>query len=61
MEFVDLKNKGADELKQLLAEQVVALRELRFQARSHQLKQVHKVAIVRKTVARLRMLLDAKK
>ncbi len=57
MEFADIKNKTAVELKQLLADKREELRHLRFQAHSRQLKQVKQLAIVKKTIARILMVL----
>jgi len=60
MQWEDIKNKSAKELKELLAEVRHELQGLRFQAHSRQLKQVHKIDAVRKTVARISMLLKNK-
>ena len=60
MEFADLKNKAAKELIELLAEKKQELHGLSFQAHSKQLKQVHKIGLARKTIARITMLLKQK-
>jgi len=61
MEFADLKIKSAGELKQLLSDKREELRHLRFQAQSRQLKQVKNLAIVKKTIARILMILNEAK
>ena len=58
MEWQELKNKGAAELKELLSENKQELQHLNFQAHSRQLKQVHKINSVKKTIARISMLLQ---
>lgn len=60
MDFVDLKNKGEKELREMLATLRAQARELRFRALSRQLKQVHKVNDLRKTIARIQTLLKLK-
>ena len=60
MELADLKIKSEKELKELLGEQKHDLHALRFQAQSGQLKQVHKIDVIKKTVARITMLLRQK-
>lgn len=60
MDFVDLKNKGEKELREILATLRAQARELRFRALSRQLKQVHKVNDLRKTIARIQTLLKLK-
>jgi len=57
MKWVDLKNKNTDELKELLSEQRAELHSLDFHAQSQQLKQVKKINNIKKTIARLIMLL----
>ena len=60
MQWEDLKNKSKQELKELLSETKYALQNLYFQARSRQLKQVHKINLAKKTIARISMLLKTK-
>jgi len=60
MNWEDLKNKSAKELKELLSEVRHELQNLRFQAHSRQLKQVHKINLAKKTIARISMLLKTK-
>lgn len=60
MEFVDLKNKGDKELLELLSEQRNRLRELRFQVSERQLKKVHEIREIKKTIARILTLLRQK-
>ncbi len=57
MDFKDLQQKNKAELADLLAEQEHEVRDLRFKAYSRQLKQVHKVALLKKTIARIHLLL----
>ncbi len=57
MDFSELKNKTRKELNELLAEQKNELRQLRFKIQSQQLKQVNKVKIVKKIIARINTLL----
>lgn len=59
MQWEDLKNKSAKELKELLAETRNELQNLYFQAHSRQLKQVHKINLAKKTIARMAMLLKS--
>ncbi len=61
MEFTDIKNKSAEELKEMLSSARDQLRSLNFKAKSGQLKQVHKLAETRKNIARISMLLSVKK
>ncbi len=60
MQWEDLKNKSAKELKELLSETRNELQKLCFQVYSHQLKQVHKIDLAKKTIARVTMLLKQK-
>jgi ribosomal protein L29 len=53
MEWEELKNKNSKELKELLFETRNELRNLYFQAHSRQLKQVHKINLAKKTIARI--------
>ena len=57
MEFAEIKTKSEAELKQLLVNKREELRHLRFQAHSRQLKQVKQLSIVKKTIARILMVL----
>lgn len=59
MQWEDLKNKGKKELEELLSENRNELRSLLFQTHSRQLKQVHKIDLVKKTIARISMALKA--
>jgi large subunit ribosomal protein L29 len=60
MQWEDLKNKSKQELKELLSETRHELQNLYFQAHSRQLKQVHKINLTKKTIARISMLLKTK-
>ena len=57
MDWQEIKNKGEKELGELLADQRAELQSLNFQAHNRQLKQVHKIQLVKKTIARISMLL----
>ena len=61
MDFKDLKNKSQEELKDLLKELEQKLFFLRLQSQLRRLKQVHEIAGVRRTIARIKMLMDVKK
>lgn len=60
MKFEELKGKTADELKKLLVESKKELFNLRFQKVSGELEKTHRVSIVRKTVARIKTLMNKK-
>lgn len=60
MDIKELRIKTNEELERLLAETRRELAGLRFQAGSGQLKQVKKIAVARRTVARLATLLTEK-
>lgn len=60
MEWEDIKNKSAKELKELLSESRQELQSLSFQAHSRQLKQVHKINSVKKIIAQISTLLQTK-
>ena len=60
MNWEDLKNKGQQELRELLSETRNEIRSLFFQAHNRNLKEVHKISLAKKTVARISMLLKAK-
>ena len=61
MDFAELKIKTAAELKELLAGLQAEQRELRFKALSRQLKQVHRPAEVKRTIAQIMTLLKQAK
>ena len=58
MKWVDLNNKNTNELKELLIEKRSELFTLRFQAKSNQLKQVNKLNDVKKTITKLKIILE---
>jgi ribosomal protein L29 len=58
MKWEDLKNKSKKELAELLADSRNELRSLLFQTHSRQLKQVHKIDLAKKTIARITMALQ---
>lgn len=58
MSWEDLKNKSEQELTELLSETRNELRSLQFQAHSRQLKQVMKINLAKKTIARISMRLS---
>ena len=60
MDFQELKNKPVAELMELLAETEGELHALRLKAMSKSLKEVHKVRMARKLIARMKMLLMTK-
>lgn len=60
MKWDELKIKSVNDLKELLAQQRHELHSLSFQAHNRQLKQVHKIDLVKKTIARVTMLLKQK-
>ncbi len=53
MDFKDLKNKTADELKEMLSEYKGKLVELRFKDSNHQLKNVREIRQLKKDIARI--------
>jgi len=57
MQWEDLKNKGTQELKELLSATRHELQTLYFQAHGRQLKQVHKINLAKKVIARVSTLL----
>lgn len=57
MDWRDLKTRNFEELKELLAETRQKSRSLKFQAHSKQLKEVHKIKMLKKQLARIKMLL----
>ena len=60
MDFADLKAKSKAELGDLLKELDQKLFVLRLQAHLRRLKQVHEISALRRTIARVHMLLDTK-
>lgn len=60
MDFSELKTKNENELNELFSEKKEELRALRFKLQSQQLKQMHKISDVRKTIARIKTVLSAK-
>lgn len=54
MVFNDLLQKGIEELKELLAEKQAMLRELRFKARSGQLKMVKLISLTKTEIAQVK-------
>lgn len=60
MKWDEIKIKSVNDLKELLAQQRHELHSLSFQAHNRQLKQVHKIDLVKKTIARITMLLKQK-
>ena len=61
MEFKELQNKTVADLHKLLAELRHKLQELRFKVANNQLKNIREVRDMRKTVARVMMLVGQKK
>ena len=57
MQWEDLKNKSTKELEELLSENRRELQDLYFQAHGRQLKQVHKINLIKKAIARISTLL----
>ncbi len=58
MNFAELKTKNPVELKTMLAEEKTRLFKMRQQSRTNVLKQNHLVALTRKTIARIMVLLS---
>ena len=61
MKFKEFKNKPVAELQRTLTESRNKLRDLRFKTASGQLKNVREVRDVKRTIARLLMLLKTKR
>lgn len=61
MDFVELKNKNEKELRGLLKEQKKLLHEEYIKVMNQESKQVHKIKIFKKTIARLSTLLKNRK
>ena len=59
MDLVELKQKPISELSTILNEQRAILRELEFQVSEGQLKQINKLKLTKKTIARILTLLKA--
>lgn len=55
MEISEIKNKSEREILELLAAEKKVLHGLTLEARSRALKQVHKIKLARRTIARLEM------
>ncbi|MBI4433231.1 50S ribosomal protein L29 [Candidatus Uhrbacteria bacterium] len=53
MDISTLRSKTREELERLLAEQRLQLEELRFRASARELKNVHELRDVRRTIARI--------
>ncbi|MBI2411475.1 MAG: 50S ribosomal protein L29 [Candidatus Kerfeldbacteria bacterium] len=58
MNMHDLKNKTRQELEQLLKDARQELQELRFKTVNAQLKDVHRIRVVRTTIARIQTVLQ---
>lgn len=61
MDFAELKTKGPKELQELLLSLGSEARTLRFRALSRELKQVHRISDIKKTIARIKTLLKNQK
>lgn len=59
MDIKELKNKTAQELRELLETERVKLRELRFKASEGQLKTVRVIRATRQTIAQILTILNA--
>jgi ribosomal protein L29 len=53
MDFRDLQNISEKELSEMLAVKRGELKDLRFAASASQLKQVHKISLVKKEIAQI--------
>ncbi len=58
MDMKTLATKSGPDLQKLLAEKREELRELRFKVAANQLKQVHKIRVVRTEIAQILTLLS---
>ncbi len=58
MDFNDIEQKDKEDLKLMLAEHHVLLRELRFKARAGQLKLVSQISKIRKEIAQIETVLS---
>lgn len=59
MDFSEIKTKSAKELKELLAHNRNELRALKFKARNQQFRELHRIAEVKRTVARILTVLNS--
>lgn len=55
MEISEIKNKSEREIVELLTIERKVLHDLELEARNRTLKQVHKIKLARRTIARLEM------
>ena len=60
MDAADLRTKSADELKQLIADLKKEQFNLRFQRASGQLENTARVGVVRRDIARIKTVMNAK-
>ena len=58
MDHAELKTKGAAELKELLKKEQADLHKANLSARAKELKQVHAIGQHKKTIARIKLLLN---
>lgn len=58
MKAKELKNKSKEELEKIFNESCTKLQELRFKVANKQLKNVREIRDLRKTVARIKTLLN---
>lgn len=61
MDFSEIKNKSISELLELLKEKRSELHAVRLKERTRQLKQVHQIRALKKTIAKLEMALADKR
>lgn len=61
MKWVDLKNINTDELIEIMAKKRAEVQALRFQAKGSQLKQVHKISEAKKSIAKIKSMLQERK
>lgn len=61
MEFVEFKNKNEKELRALLEEQKSELHRERAKLLAQTSKEVHKIDVLKKTIARISTILKMKK
>jgi large subunit ribosomal protein L29 len=61
MDFDEIKNKSAADLKELILEWRAKMRDLKFKAASGGLKKVDSVAVLRRDIARALTVLKDKK
>ena len=60
MEYSELKGKSVADLTELVNTMRSELRDLRFKAAGRQLKQVHKLAVLRTDIARITAILSGR-